>query len=70
MAGISSFDERLGSWRRAALRMFEGEWTERSGRGGPMAEEDVARVYGECLIRILTKDGISVPDDALSVVRN
>jgi hypothetical protein len=68
VAGVSPFDERLGGWRRAALRMFEQEWTERSRQGEPMAEEDVARVYGECLIRVLTKDGISLPDDALSAV--
>lgn len=67
--GISPFDERLGRWRRAALGMFEREWVEVSRRGGPPAEEDLSRVYVECFIEILAKDGISLPDDDLSAVR-
>jgi hypothetical protein len=68
--GISPFDERLGSWRRAALRMFEQEWAELAGRGGHLAEEDVAKTYVDCLVKVLTKDGVSVSDEALRVARS
>jgi hypothetical protein len=69
MAGISPFDERLGHWRRAALGMFEREWVEVSRRGGQQSEEDLARVYGDCLFKVLAKDGVSLPENALSAVQ-
>ncbi|HAR96222.1 MAG TPA: hypothetical protein DCR97_09720, partial [Deltaproteobacteria bacterium] len=62
--GVSSFDERLGPWRKAALRMFEQQWVEKAGRGGPLGEEDVAKTYVDCLVKILTKDGVTVSDAA------
>jgi hypothetical protein len=66
--GISPFDDRLGHWRQAALRAFEQEWAEVAGRGRPLAEEDIARVYVDCLIRILKKGGIGLSDEALQTV--
>lgn len=68
--GISPFDERLGRWRKAALRMFEQEWMERSRKGGPLAEDDVADTYTDCLIKVLTKDGVTLSDEALRAVRS
>lgn len=61
--GIGPFDERLGRWRRTALRAFEREWAERAGKGRALTEEDAATVYLDCLVEILTKDGIDVPDE-------
>lgn len=62
--GISPFDERLGPWRRAALRMFEQQWAETARRGGPLGDEDVAKAYLDCLVKVLTKDGVTVSDAA------
>jgi hypothetical protein len=66
--GISPFDERLGRWRKAALRMFEQQWAEMARRGGPLGEEDVAKTYLDCLVKVLTKDGITVSDAARTAV--
>lgn len=66
--GISPFDERLGRWRKPALRMFEQQWTEMARRGGPLGEEDVARTYLDCLVKVLTKDGVTVSDAARAAV--
>jgi hypothetical protein len=57
---ISPFDERLGGWRRAALRMFEQEWAEAAGRGVPLGEEGGAKIYLDCVVRVMTKDGVDV----------
>ena len=66
--GISPFDERLGRWRKAALRMFEQQWAELARRGGPLGEEDVAKTYLDCLIKVLTQDGVTVSDAARMAV--
>jgi len=68
--GISPFDERLGRWRRSALRMFELKWTQLSGRGGHFSEEDLADTYLDCLIKILTNEGVTISNEALREIRS
>jgi hypothetical protein len=68
--GISPFDERLGRWRRFALRMFELKWADLSRRGGRFSEEDLADTYLDCLIKILTNEGVTISKEVLSSVRS
>lgn len=67
---ISPFDDRLERWRRAALRMFELKWSQLSHRGGSFSEEDVADTYLDCLVKVLTNEGVPISDEAQRSVRS
>lgn len=65
-ACVSPMDGRLGVWRRVALKMFEKRWTESVGSGTRLLEEDVLKLYLNCLAEVLQKDRIGPNDRSAS----
>ena len=52
-SGISPFDERLRAVRESVLRVFEQAWAERARLSVSLTEDDYARVYETCFLKIL-----------------
>ncbi|HIJ42227.1 MAG TPA: hypothetical protein HPP90_14315 [Deltaproteobacteria bacterium] len=61
---ISEFDSRLRLWRDKARLLFERFWPEAAALG-TMDETRMGHLYFHCLGRIMTDDGMPVPQAAL-----
>jgi hypothetical protein len=62
---ISPFDNRLRSWREAALKLFEKAWMLSARQGLSEGQGDISRMYLHCLVHFLRLDGIEVPQGVL-----
>jgi hypothetical protein len=62
--GIPEFDTRLPRWRDAARSLFDQLWS-KAAATGPMDEIQAGHFYVHCLARVMTDDGIAVPDGVL-----
>jgi len=64
-SNISHFDGRLRGMRNEALNLFEGARA-RAGRVSlRMGEEELARLYTHCILRVLRMKGIEVRSEVL-----
>jgi hypothetical protein len=62
---LSSLDTRLHDSRKTALRMYESACSQAAAKRPAWDETTYAAVYINCLIRVLEKRGIQIPDDVL-----
>ncbi len=60
-AALSPFDRRLRVWRKQSLELFEQVWARAGRRDVAKSEDDIALLYGHCLVRILERGKVSVP---------
>lgn len=65
--GLSSLDTRLHDSRKTALSMYEKACRLAANKGLAWDEKTYADVYVNCLIAVLEKRGIRIPNDVLEV---
>jgi hypothetical protein len=63
-AGITPFDPRLRPWRERALRLFGAAWTNAQRSGRDVGEAEASALYNDCLWKVLSESGVSLPADA------
>ena len=59
---VSSLDERVRPWRERALAIFERLWSYALRKGMTMDENEVANIYVFSLTRVISSDGLEVPE--------
>ena len=63
---LSPFDGRLRGWREEALTLFERAWARATKGNVTTGEEELARLYAYCILRVLRTKGIEVGSEALA----
>ena len=60
---LSPLDERLRRVRELARNLFEQAWPRAQQKGLTQNEEDAAKLYLHCLVKMLNWEGIKTPSD-------
>ena len=62
---ISPYDRRIRQWLETALPKFEKAWYLARQAGVSMNEKGAPIVYAHCLAKVMTDNGIQIPDGIL-----
>jgi hypothetical protein len=63
-SNLSRLDGSLRSLREEARNLFERAWDRASRASSRMEEEELARLYGHCFLRVMRTKGIEVRNGA------
>ncbi len=63
--GLSPLDPRMRRWRERALAVFDASWVRSARAGVELSETDAGALYVHCLGKIMSREGLEVPDEIL-----
>ena len=62
---ITPYDQRIRGWLEMALAKFETAWIMANQMGISMNEKIAPSVYTHCLARVMSSEGIKIPEGIL-----
>ena len=63
---ICPFDHRIRGWLEQTLAKYEQVWAEASRLGMRMDEKTGAAAYVHCLVKVISAEGVELPDSRLA----